>query len=178
MKISKSRFFFIGTMVVSILLMVVLAATGCAPRIASIIDVPVGDDLTTTAVEGTVLSPYGDTVALSILKAEGKYPSDFSGTIKVLEVLDTRSIRGEIMPPIPFEELQPGNTIVLYLCTPLSEKADKLSDGTIVYKGVGYPQFVVGRLYDVTGVLQPGWQDYPFVYIPTASQFRQTSATK
>jgi len=159
----------------SILLAVLLVA-GCAPRVTGTIDVPVGDDLATTVVEGTVLSPYGDTVALSILKGEGKYPSDFSVTMKVLEVLDTRSVRGEIMPPIPFEELQPGNTIFLYLCTPLSEKADKLSDGTIVYKGDGYPQIVVGRLYDVTGVLQPGWQDYPLVYIPTASQVKQASS--
>jgi len=82
------------------------------------------------------------------------------------------------MPPIPFKELQSGNAIILYLCTPLSEKADKLSDGTIVFKGDGYPQIVVGGLHDVTGVLQPGWQDYPFVYIPAASQLRQTSATK
>jgi hypothetical protein len=79
------------------------------------------------------------------------------------------------MPPIPFEELQPGNQVFLYLCVPLSEKADKLSNSTIVYKGGGYPQIVVGRQYDVTGVLQPGWQDYPFFYIPTASQIKQTS---
>ena len=177
MKTTKSRSHSVTAAFVSILFAVVLVA-GCAPRVTGTIDVPAGDDLTTTAVEGTVSSHYGDTVALSILKGEGKYSSNFSVTIKVLEVLDTRYVRGEIMPPIPFEELQPGNTIVLYLCTPLSEKADKLSDGTIVYNGVGYPQFVVGRLYDVTGVLQPGWQDYPFVYIPTASQFRQTSATK
>ena len=80
------------------------------------------------------------------------------------------------MPPIPFEELQPGNIIYLYLCTPLSEKADKLSDGTIVYKGDGYPKIVAGQSYDVIGVLQPGWQDYPFVYVTTASQFKQVSA--
>lgn len=159
----------------SILLAVLLVA-GCALRVTGTIDVPVGDDLATTVVEGTVLSPYGDTVALSILKGEGKYPSDFSVNVKVLEVLDTRYVRGEIMPPIPFGELQPGNMIYLHLCTPLSEKADKLSDGTIVYRGDGYPQIVVGRLYDVTGVLQPGWQDYPFVYVPTASQFRQASS--
>ena len=159
----------------NILLAVVLVA-GCAPRVTGTIDVPVGDDLATTVVEGTVLSPYGDTVALSILKGEGKYPSDFSVTMKVLEVLDTRSVRAEIMPPIPFEELQPGNTIFLYLCTPLSEKADKLSDGTIVYKGDGYPQIVIGRLYDVTGVLQPGWQDYPYVYVPSALEFKQAPA--
>ena len=176
MKTTKSRSCSIVAMIMSALLAVVLAATGCAPRVTGTIDVPVGDDLTTTTVEGTVLSPYGDTVVLSILKGEGKYPSNFSVTIKVLEALDTRSVRGEIMPPIPFEELQPGNTIFLYLCTPLSEKADKLSDGTIVYKGDGYPQIVVGRLYDVTGVLQPGWQDYPFVYVTTASQFKQVSA--
>ncbi|MCX6063356.1 MAG: hypothetical protein NTV26_04080 [Caldiserica bacterium] len=175
MRTTKSRSRFVTAAFMSILLAVVLTA-GCAPRVVGMVDVPVGDDLTTTVVEGTVLSPYGDTVALSILKKEGKYPSDFSVTMKVLEVLDTRSVRGEIMPPIPFEELQPGNTIFLYLCTPLSEKANKLSDGSTVYKGDGYPQIVAGRLYDVTGVLQPGWQDYPLVYIPTASQVKQASS--
>lgn len=175
MKTTKSRSCSAVAMGMSVLLAVILVA-GCSPRVAGTIDLPVGDNLTTTAVEGTVLSPYGDTVALSILKGEGKYPSDFSVNVKVLEVLDTRYVRGEIMPPIPFGELQPGNMIYLYLCTPLSEKADKLSDGTIVYRGDGYPQIVVGRLYDVTGVLQPGWQDYPFVYVPTASQFRQASS--
>jgi hypothetical protein len=159
----------------SILLALMLVA-GCSPKVTGTVDLPVGDDLTTTAVEGTVLSPYGDTVALSILKGEGKYSSDFPVSIKVLEVLDTRSIRGEVMPPIPFGAMQNGNMIYLYLCTPLSKKANKLSDGTIVYKGDGYPQIVVGRLYDVTGVLQPGWQDYPFVYIPAASQIKQASS--
>lgn len=53
MKITKSRGFFIKTTSLSILLVLALM-TGCAPRIASTIDVPVGDDLTTTAVEGTV----------------------------------------------------------------------------------------------------------------------------
>jgi hypothetical protein len=162
-------------MIMSALLAVILVA-GCSPRVTGTIDVPVGDDLTTTAVEGTVVSPYGNTVALSIFKGEGKYPANFSLTMTVREVLDTRTIRGEIMPPIPFGELQPGNKVFLYLCVPLSEKADKLSNGTIVYKGDGYPQIVVGGKYDVTGVLQPGWQDYPFVYVTTASQFKQASA--
>jgi hypothetical protein len=94
----------------------------------------------------------------------------------VRDVLDTRTIRGEITPPIPFLEAQEGNMIYLYLCTPLSEKADKLSNGTIGYKGDGYPQIAVGGKYDVTGVLQPGWQDYPYVYVTTASQFKQNLA--
>ena len=174
MKTMTSRHSLMIAIFVSILLALVLGA-GCAPRVGGTIDVPVGDDLTTTAVEGTVVSPYGNTVALSIFKGEGKYPANFSLTMTVREVLDTRTIRGEIMPPIPFEELQPGNKVFLYLCVPLSEKADKLSNGTIGYKGDGYPQIVVGGKYDVTGVLQPGWQDYPFVYVTTASQFKQAS---
>lgn len=177
MKTSKARSCSITVTFLSILLVVILVAS-CSPRVTGTIDVPVGDDLATAVVEGTVLSPYGDSIALSILKGEGKYPSDFSVNVRVLEVLDTRYVRGEIMPPIPFGELQPGNLIILYLCVPLSDKADRLSDGKIVYQGDGYPQIVVGRLYDVTGVLQPGWQDYPFVYIPAATQLRQTSARK
>ncbi|WP_126850731.1 hypothetical protein [Candidatus Cryosericum terrychapinii] len=175
MTTTKSRSCSITATFMIVLLAVVLVA-GCSPRVVGTVEVPVGDDLTTPSAEGTSVSPYGDIIALSILKEEGKYPSDFSVTVKVLEVLNTRSVRGEIMPPIPFGELQQGNMIYLYLCTPLSEKADKLSDGTIVYKGNGYPQIVAARHYDVTGVLQPGWQDYPFVYVPTASQIKQTSS--
>jgi hypothetical protein len=175
MKAMTSRHSSMIAIFASILLALVLGA-GCAPRVGGTIDVPVGDDLTTTVVEGTVVSPYGNIVALSIFKGEGKYPTNLSLTMTVRDVLDTRTIRGEITPPIPFLEAQEGNMIYLYLCTPLSEKADKLSDGTIVYKGDGYPQIVVGKLYDVTGVLQPGWQDYPFVYIPTASQVKQASS--
>ena len=175
MRTTRSRSCSIVAMIMSALLAVILVA-GCSPRVTGTIDVPVGDDLTTTAVEGTVVSPYGDTVALSIFKGEGKYAANLSLTMTVREVLDTRTIRGEIMPPIPFGELQPGNKVFLYLCVPLSEKADKLSNGTIVYKGDGYPQIVVGGKYDVTGVLQPGWQDYPFVYVTTASQFKQALA--
>ncbi|HEY5000358.1 MAG TPA: hypothetical protein VII15_00840, partial [Candidatus Cryosericum sp.] len=55
----------------------------------------------------------------------------------------------------------------------MSEKADKLSDGTIAYKGDGYPKIVAGQSYDVIGVLQPGWQDYPYVYVPNAIDFKQ-----
>jgi hypothetical protein len=134
--------------------------------------------LTTTVVEGTVASPYGDTIPLSILRGENKYASDFSVSMKVLIVHDTRTIRGEILPPIPFEGLQQGNAVILYLFVPLSKKADKLSDGTIVYTGDGYPQIILGNQYEVVGVLQPGWQDYPFVYIPTASQLRQSPGKK
>jgi len=60
----------------------------------------------------------------------------------------------------------------LYLCQPLSTTADKLPDGTIGYKGEGYPQVIAGKSYDVVGVLQHGWQDYPMVYVPTAADFK------
>jgi hypothetical protein len=173
MRTTKSRSSSRIAALMCILLALVLVV-GCSPRVVGTVDLPVGVDLSRPIPEGAFL--YGNTVALSIFKGEGKYPANFSLTMTVREVLDTRTIRGEIMPPIPFGELQPGNKVFLYLCVPLSEKADKLSNGTIVYKGDGYPQIVVGGKYDVTGVLQPGWQDYPFVYVTTASQFKQASA--
>jgi hypothetical protein len=168
--------------VVGIVLLLVISVGGYflfRPRsqitVVGTVDIPVGDDLTTSAVEGAIQSFYGADIPISILKGTGTYPANFSVTIKIREVSDTRIVVGEILSPTTFEQ-QPSHTGILYLCSPLSEKADKLSDGTIVYKGTGYPQIIVGKSYDVTGVLQPVWQDYPFVYIPTASQFRQTSS--
>jgi hypothetical protein len=92
--------------------------------------------------------------------------------VKVLNVLDTRTIRVEILSPTTFEQ-QPGYIGYLYLCTPLSEKVNKVADGTVGYNGTGYPQIITGRAYDVVGVLQHPWQDYPLIYIPAAAEFQQ-----
>ncbi len=152
----------------------ILVAAGCAPRVVGTIDVLVGDDMTTPIAEGMTRSPYGEEVPVSIMK--GMYVTDFSAVVKLMSVEDTRTLRGEITSPTSIVGQDPEHIVViLYLCEPLSEKADKLSDGTIVYTGDGYPQIVLGRLYDVTGVLQPGWQDWPLVYIPSSIEFKQTA---
>lgn len=155
----------------SIVLALVLVA-GCAPRTTGTVDVLVGDDLTTQIVEGGAISLYGGDVPISISK--GTYTANFSATVKVVSVDDTRIIAAEITLPTTIVGQDPGNVVVyLYLCQPISTTADKLPDGTIGYKGQGYPQIIVGKSYYVVGLLQPGWQDHPLVYIPTAAEFRQ-----
>jgi hypothetical protein len=171
MKTTKSRSSSKIITFLSILLAVLLVA-GCAPRVTGTIDVPVGDDLTTQIVEGGAISLYGGDVPISISK--GTYTANFSATVKVVSVDDTRIIAAEITLPTTTVGQDPGNVVVyLYLCQPISTTADKLPDGTIGYKGQGYPQIITGKSYYVVGVLQPGWQDHPLVYIPTAAEFRQ-----
>ncbi|MHB8071101.1 MAG: hypothetical protein ACYDHF_03995 [Candidatus Cryosericum sp.] len=176
MKTTKPRSCSMTATFLSILLAMLLIA-GCAPRVVGTVDVPVGDDMTTPIAEGETRSPYGGEVPVSIMK--GTYVTDFSAVVKVMSVEDTRTLRGEITSPTSIVGQDPEHVVViLYLCKPLSNRADKLSDGTIVYKGDGYPQIILGNQYEVVGVLQPGWQDWPLVYIPTALQFKQASVTK
>jgi hypothetical protein len=172
MRALKSRSRSIAATFLSVLLAVVLVATGCAPRTSGTVDVPVGDDLTTQIVEGGAISLYGGDVPISISK--GTYTANFSATVNVVSVEDTRIIAAEIVLPTTTVGQDPGKFVVdLYLCQPISTTADKLPDGTIGYKGQGYPQIIAGKSYYVVGVLQPGWQDHPLVYIPTAAEFRQ-----
>ena len=136
--------------------------------------VPVGDDMATQIKKGTTICTTANVPAF-VLNGTGAFTADFSATVKVLDVLDTRTIRVMTLSPAMFEP-QAGNWGYLYLCTPLSEKARKLSDGTVVYGGNGYPQIITGQSYDVVGVLQHPWQDDPRAYIPTALQFKQNLA--
>jgi hypothetical protein len=140
------------------------------PNGKATIVVPVGDDMATQIKKGTTI--YTENVPDFALRKTGASTQDFSATVKVLDVLNTRTIRVEILSPTTFEQ-QPGYVGYLYLCAPLSEKAEKLADGTVVYTGTGYPQIIAGRSYDVAGVLQPGWQGYPYVYIPGEVEFQQ-----
>jgi hypothetical protein len=133
--------------------------------------VPVGDDMATQIKKGTTIYTTANVPAF-VLNGTSTFTADFSATVKVLDVLDTRTIRVEILSPTTFEQ-QPGYVGYLYLCTPLSDRAEKLADGTVAYGGTGYPQIITGRSYDVTGVLQPGWQDYPLIYISAAAEFQQ-----
>src|SRR5664280_3546168 len=125
------------------------------------IAVPVGDDMATQIKKGTTIYTT-ENVPAFVLNGTDAVTTDFSATVKVVNVLDTRTIRVEILSPTTFEQ-QPGYGGYLYLCTPLSEKAEKLADGTVVYSGTGYPQIITGRSYDMVGVLQYPWQDYPYV---------------
>ncbi|MFA5791022.1 MAG: hypothetical protein WC976_08395 [Caldisericia bacterium] len=174
MNTTKSRFRSITATFLSILLAVVLMATGCAPKVTGMVDVPVGDDMATQIKKGTTIYATANVPAF-VLDGAGTSTTDFFATVKVLNVLDTRTIRVEILSPTAFEQQQ-GNMGYLYLCQPLLSKAEKLPDGTVVYSGGGYPQVIAGQEYNIGGILQNPWQDYPYVYIPTAVEFRQSSA--
>jgi len=141
------------------------------PNGKAMISVPVGDDMATQIKKGTTIYTT-ENVPAFVLNGTGTFTTDFSATVKVVDVLDTRTIRVEILSPTTFEQ-QAGYMGYLYLCIPLSEKAEKLADGTVGYSGTGYPQIITGRSYDVVGVLQHPWQDYPRIYIPTAAEFQQ-----
>jgi len=155
----------------SILLAVVLVA-GCAPKVTGMVDVPVGDDMATQIKKGTTIYTVEDVPAF-VMNGTDAVTTDFSATVKVLDVLDTRTIRVEILSPVPFSHQGPGNMGYLYLCQPLSNEAEKLPDGTVVYSGEGYPQVIAGQEYNISGVLQPHWLDYPRVYIPGSVEFKQ-----
>lgn len=87
-----------------------------------------GDDMTTPIAEGRTTSPYGGDVPISILK--GAYTVDFSATVRVTSVEDTRTIHGEITSFTNIIGQNPEhNVVILYLCQPISDKAKKLSDG-------------------------------------------------
>jgi hypothetical protein len=141
------------------------------PDGTAVIGVPVGDDMATQIKKGTTIYTTANVPAF-VLDGKSAFTADFSATVKVLDVLDTRTIRVMTLSPVIFEPGS-GNVGFLYLCTPLSEKARKLSDGAVVYGGNGYPQIITGQSYDVVGVLQRPWRDDPRGYVPTALQFKQ-----
>jgi hypothetical protein len=165
---------FVAVGVVLLLVISVGAYFLLRPDGKATIAVPVGDDMATQIKKGTTICTTANVPAF-VLNGTGAFTADFSATVKVLDVLDTRTIRVMTLSPAMFEQ-QSGNVGYFYLCTPLSEKARKLSDGTIVYGGNGYPQIITGQSYDVVGVLQHPWQDDPRAYIPTALQFKQNLA--
>jgi hypothetical protein len=183
MKINKLIAIVIAVLLVASVLVLFLVArprkqpTTATPRLVADIDVPVGDDVVTQIKKGTTI--YTENVPAFVLKGTGAFTADFSATVKVTTVQNTRTIRGEITSLTNIIGQDPEHiVVVLYLCQPLSTKAEKFSDGTViygVYGGNGYPKIITGQSYDVFGILQNPWQDYPYVYIPTALQFKQTA---
>jgi hypothetical protein len=136
------------------------------------VDVPVGDDMATQIKKGTTIYTT-ENVPAFVLNGTDAVTTDFSATVKVMDVLDTRTIGVEILSPVQFSHQGPGNAGYLYLCQPLSNKAEQLPDGSVVYGGNGYPQIIVGQEYSISGVLQPQWLDYPRVYIPGSVEFKR-----
>ena len=139
------------------------------------VDVPVGDDMATQIKKGTTIYTT-ENVPAFVLDGTSTVTADFSATIKVASIDNTRKIRGEITSFTNIIGQNPEhNVVILYLCQPLSNKAKKLPDGAIQYGGNAYPSIITGASYDVVGVLQRGWQDYPLVYITRADEFKMTA---
>ncbi|HZL82796.1 MAG TPA: hypothetical protein VFB98_04850, partial [Candidatus Deferrimicrobium sp.] len=163
--------------IVILVLLVCMVAWGCwnwlSPKKATpTVDLPVGDDMATQIKKGTTIYTT-ENVPAFVLNGTDAVTTDFSATVKVMDVLDTRTIGVEILSPVQFSHQGPGNAGYLYLCQPLSNKAEQLPDGSVVYGGDGYPQIIAGQEYTISGVLQPQWLDYPRVYIPSAVEFKR-----
>jgi len=163
---------FVAVGVVLLLVISVGAYFLLRPNGKATIAVPVGDDMATQIKKGTTIYT-AENVPAFVLNGTDAVSTDFSATVKVVNVLDTRTIRVEILSPVSFSHQGPGNMGYLYLCQPLSNKAEQLPDGSVVYSGDGYPQIIAGQEYTISGVLQPQWLDYPRVYIPSAVEFKR-----
>ncbi|MEN6387869.1 MAG: DMT family transporter [Candidatus Cryosericum sp.] len=105
-----------------------------------------------------------------VLNGTDTYTIDFSETVTLVEMRDTRTIFAEVTFPGSTPEKM---FVQLYLCQPLSSRTVKLADGTIAYSGPGYPQLVKGRSYRVTGVLEKNWQVSPRVFVPSAANIQE-----
>ena len=141
MTTTKSRICSTTAAFLTVLLAIVLVA-GCGPRIVETVDVPVEDDIATQALKGPTL--YGDSIPTFVLNGTTPATTDFSATVKVMFIQSTRTIYGEITSPTDLWSQDPEHvTVIFYLCQPLSSKANKFSDGSIVYSGDGYPKIAV-----------------------------------
>jgi len=119
------------------------------PNGKATIVVPVGDDMATQIKKGTTIYTTANVPAF-VLNGTDAVTTDFSATVKVINVLVTRTIRVEILSPVSFSHQGPGNMGYLYLCVPLSTKADQLADGSVVYGGNGYSQIIAGQEYSIS----------------------------
>lgn len=167
---------------VSILLAVVVAATGCAPRITSIIDVPQGNTMAQDIQNGS--TPYKGIVPAFVLDGKSPYIMNIQATFTVTDVIDTRTLRADTTALVTLagQTSRQPLSVVFYLCQPLSDKADRSPDGTIAYSSTTPqgdttpPAIIKGRTYIITGILQPHWQGVPLVYLPSAYCFAQDTA--
>src|SRR5664280_3387017 len=63
--------------------------------------VPVGDDMATQIKKGTTIYTT-ENVPAFVLNGTDAVTTDFSATVKVMDVLDTRTIGVEILSPVSF----------------------------------------------------------------------------
>jgi len=174
MKIIKARGFFIITTFLSILFVVVFATTGCAPKVTETVDVRQGATMDVQVQKGATV--YKGLIPAFVLDGTSRYILNISATFKITNIIDTRTLWATSTSLVQLtgasSKLQVSRKIssqpvkvVIYLCTPLSSKAIKASDGSIIFTGVGYPDIIEGHDYIISGILQPKWQSVPLVYV-------------
>lgn len=93
MRITQARRCSVVATFLSILLAVVLAATGCAPRVIGTRQVPGGNDMATMIKNGA--TPHKNDVRVIALTGAGAYTKKFSATLKITSVVNTRMVMGE-----------------------------------------------------------------------------------
>ncbi|HWQ21832.1 MAG TPA: DUF4829 domain-containing protein [Clostridia bacterium] len=176
MRTTKSRSRSIAAAFISILLAVVLVAPGCAlPRVTWSVDVRQGATMDIQVQSGA--TGYNGLVPAFVLDGTSPYTNDLSATFKVTDVIDTRTVWADTTAPVSLagQSSQEHISVILYLCWPLSDKADRFINGTVAYSATGYPDIIKGHTYTITGVLQQGWQSIPLIYVPTAYDFKETT---
>lgn len=179
MEVTRSRSHSITAAFMSILLAVVLVATGCAlPRVTWPVDVRQGDTMDIQVQSGA--TGYKGLVPAFVLDGTSPYTMDLSATFKVTDVIDTRMVWADTTALVSLagQSSEEHMSVILYLCQPLSDKADRFINGTVAYGATGYPDIVKGQTYAMTGILQPGWQSIPLIYVPTAYDFKETAGNE
>jgi len=152
-----------------------LFVVGCTPKVVGIRQLPEGNDMLTLIKNGAISYNKEDVPAV-VLTGTGRYIMNFSATLKVTDITNTRMLIGETTSLIASTGGTPHSmSIVFYLCQPLLVKADKLSNGTIVYGGTGYPKLIAGQTYVISGILQPNWQGNPLVYVVSGYNIKEAT---
>ena len=176
MKIIKARGFFIITTFLSILFVVVFATTGCAPKVTETVDVRQGVTMDVQVQKGA--TGYKGLIPAFVLDGTSRYILNISGTFKITNIIDTRTLWATSTSPVQLvgqDSAQPIK-VVIYLCTPLSDKASKASDGSVTFTGVGYPDIIEGQDYIISGILQPKWQSVPLIYVASSYNIKEITA--
>jgi hypothetical protein len=123
---------------------------------------------------------YKGLVPAFVLDGRSPYTMDLSATFKVTDVIDTRMIWADTTALVSLagQTSQEHMSVILYLCQPLSDKADRFINGTVAYSASGYPDIIKGHTYTITGILQPAWQSIPLIYVPTAYDLKETAGNE
>jgi hypothetical protein len=157
------------TVAVTLALLLTVSLGGCLVSLSEkgTVRLQTGYDMAQQIKWGSIPS---ENVPDFILNGTDTYTIDFSGTVTLVEMRDTRTIFVETIFPGPAPKKM---FVQLYLCQPLSSRTVKLADGTIAYSGPGYPRLIKGRSYRVTGVLEKNWQVSPRVFVPSAANIQE-----